>query len=87
LTEGGERVRFAGMSELNFDELLGDYRRAVDAWVGAIRAEEGLATPDHSMRAMEHWDDAGFAVHDAEATAKKARDAYQNALRKRNYGF
>jgi hypothetical protein len=39
------------------------------------------------MVEMEHWDDAGFAVQDAEALAKKARDAYKNALRKRNYGF
>jgi hypothetical protein len=55
--------------------------------VDAIRNEESLATSDHSMVEMEHWDDAGFAVQDAEALAKKARDAYKNALRKRNYGF
>jgi hypothetical protein len=75
------------MSELDFDELLKNYKRAVDAWVDAIRNEESLATSDHSMVEMEHWDDAGFAVQDAEALAKKARDAYKNALRKRNYGF
>jgi hypothetical protein len=39
------------------------------------------------MVQMELWDDAGFKLHDAEATAKKARDAYKNALRKKNYGF
>lgn len=75
------------MEDLNFDQLLKEYRAAVDHWVDAIHAEEALATEDHSMVQMEHWDAAGFALHDAELVAKKARDAYKNALRKKNYGF
>ena len=75
------------MENLDFDQLLHDYHQAIDAWVDAIRAEEALATDDHSMVAMEHWDAAGLAVHDAELAAKKARDQYKNALRKKNYGF
>ena len=75
------------MSEMNFDELLETYTQAVDEWVSTIRAEEALATSDHSMKEMEKWDTAGLAMHDAEARAKKARDAYKNALRKKNYGF
>jgi len=75
------------MENPNFDKLLKDYKAAVDRWVDAIHSEEALATDDHSMVAMEHWDDAGFALHDAELAAKKARDAYKNALRKKNYGF
>ncbi|HEY1987819.1 MAG TPA: hypothetical protein VGG85_20570 [Terracidiphilus sp.] len=75
------------METLDFEKLLGAYRQAVDEWVEAIHAEEGLATADHSMVQMELWDDAGFKLHDAEVNAKKARDAYKNALRKKNYGF
>jgi hypothetical protein len=75
------------MDDTNFDQLLSDYRRAIDAWVAAIQAEEALANDDHSMVEMEKWDAAGFTVHDAEAMAKKARDQYKNALRKKNYGF
>jgi hypothetical protein len=75
------------MQDKNFDQLLSDYRQAIDAWVAAIRAEEALANDDHSMVAMEEWDAAGFTAHDAEAAAKKARDRYKNALRKKNYGF
>jgi hypothetical protein len=75
------------MENLNFDQLLQNYRQAVDAWVNAIRAEEALATNDESMVAMEKWDTAGLQVHDAELAAKKARDLYKNALRKKNYGF
>jgi hypothetical protein len=75
------------MNETNFDQLLSDYRRAIDNWVNALRAEEALANDDHSMVEMEKWDAAGFTAHDAEAVAKKARDRYKNALRKKNYGF
>jgi hypothetical protein len=75
------------MADTNFDQLLGDYRRAIDNWVNALRAEEALANDDHSMVEMEKWDAAGFTTHDAEAVAKKARDQYKNALRKKNYGF
>jgi hypothetical protein len=75
------------METLDFDQLLASYKGAVDRWVEAIRAEESLANANHSMVQMEHWDDAGFLLHDAELAAKKARDAYKNALRKKNYGF
>jgi hypothetical protein len=75
------------METQDFDQLLREYKNSVDRWVDAIRKEESLATTDHSMVAMEHWDDAGFDLHDAESAAKKARDAYKNALRRKNYGF
>jgi hypothetical protein len=75
------------MQDIDFDKLLSEYRQAIDNWVAAIEAEEALANDDHSMVEMEKWDTAGFAVQDAEATAKKARDRYKSALRKKNYGF
>ena len=75
------------MQDIDFDELLSDYRRSIDNWVAAIKAEEALANDDHSMVEMEKWDAAAFTAHDAEAVAKKARDRYKNALRKKNYGF
>jgi hypothetical protein len=75
------------MDNPDFDQLLRTYHDSVDRWVDAIRTEESLATEDHSMIQMEAWDDAGFRLHDAELAAKKARDAYKNALRKKNYGF
>jgi hypothetical protein len=75
------------MENLDFDQLLQTYHQAVDAWVDAIHAEESLANEDHSMVEMEKWDTAGLKVHDTELAAKKARDLYKNALRKKNYGF
>ncbi len=75
------------MSDTNLDELRRSYKAAVDEWVDAIRAEESLATPDHSMIAMEHWDAAHFKEHDAHTRATEAREAYKDALRTVNYGI
>lgn len=71
----------------DFDGLRLAYKKAVDDWVTTIRAEEALATPDHSMLAWEKWDAAHFTEQDAQTKAKEARDAYKDALRKANYNF
>ncbi len=75
------------MSSTELDELRMAYKAAVDNWVNAIRAEEALATPDHSMVAWERWDDAHFAEQDASAKATETREAYKDALRGVNYGI
>jgi hypothetical protein len=75
------------MSKKGLDQLRLNYKKAVDEWVDTIRAEEALATPDHSMIAMEKWDAAHFTEHDAHTRATEAREAYKDALRGVNYGF
>lgn len=75
------------MSNSTLGELRLAYKTAVDEWVDTIRAEEALATPDHSMVAMERWDDAHFKEQDAQSKATDARDAYKDGLRKLNYGI
>jgi hypothetical protein len=75
------------MSNADLDQLRLVYKRTVDEWVDAIRAEEALASPDHSMIAMEGWDTAHLRERDAHAKATKAREAYQDALRGVNYGI
>jgi len=75
------------MDRPDLDHLRFVYKRAVDEWVDAIRAEEDLATPDHSMIAFEKWDAAHLAEHDAHAKVTQARDAYKDALRAVNYGI
>jgi hypothetical protein len=72
----------AGPSELRLA-----YKKAVDEWVWAIRAEEDLATHDHSITEMEKWDAAHFAEQDAQQKATEAREAYKDLLRKANYGI
>ena len=75
------------MSKADLDQLRLAYKNAVDEWVAAIRAEEALATSDHSMVAMEHWDAAHFKEHDAHTRANQAREAYKDGLRAVNYGI
>jgi hypothetical protein len=75
------------MSQSELDQLRHAYKKAVDEWVHTIRAEEALATPNHSMVAMEHWDAAHFKEQDAQTKASEARDAYKDALRTVNYGI
>ena len=72
------------MPPAELDQLRLAYKQATDEWVAAIRAEEALATPDHSMIAWEKWDDAHFREHDAHA---EAREAYKAALRAVNIGI
>jgi hypothetical protein len=83
----GRHYAAGDMSKEDLDQLRLAYKKAVDEWVDAIRAEEALATPDHSMTAMEHWDDAHFKEHDAHAKVTEAREAYKGALREVNYGI
>jgi hypothetical protein len=75
------------MSKEDLDQLRLAYKKAVDEWVDAIHSEEALATPDHSMVAMEHWDAAHLTEHGAHAKATDAREAYKDALRSVNYGI
>lgn len=71
----------------DLDHLRLAYKKAADEWVDAIRAEEALATPDHSMIAMEQWDEAHFREEDAHTKAREARDAYKDGLRTVNFGI
>jgi hypothetical protein len=74
------------MSQEVLDQLRLAYKKAIDEWIDAIPAEEGLATPDHSMVAMEEWDAAHFREHDTHTKATEARETYKDALREANYG-
>jgi hypothetical protein len=75
------------MGKEDLDQLRLDYKQAVDEWVQTIREEEALATPDHSMIAMEKWDAAHFKEQDAQVKATEKRGAYKDELRRLNYGF
>jgi hypothetical protein len=69
------------------DGLLAAYKSAVEIWITAIRTEESFATPDHSMKEWETWDQAGFKEEEARDAAKTARLAYVDALREKLYNF
>lgn len=69
------------------DQLRLAYKTAVDEWVAAIHEEEGLATPDHSVRAIDIWENAHFREEDARNRAKAAKTEYEDALRKVDFGI
>lgn len=72
---------------LELDTLLVAYKTAVEEWIAAIHAEEDFATPEHSMKEWELWDQAGFREEEAREKAKAARQAYVDALREKLYNF
>ena len=75
------------MENAELDTLRFKYKAAVERWIAAIRAEENLATTDHSMVAVEDWEKANFSEEDARSIAKAARVEYQDALRQVLFNF
>ena len=75
------------MRPADLDQLRLAYKQATDEWVDTIRAEEALATPDHSMLAWEKWEDAHFREEDAHTKYTEAREAYKDGLRAVNYSI
>ncbi len=71
----------------DLDLLRLRYKEAVDRWVNAVRDEEALATPDHSIVAWERWEQAGFAAKEAQDQAEVAKEAYKAGLRQIDYGI
>ena len=69
------------------DRLQQVYKDGVEKWVAAVREEEALATPDHSIRAWDRWDQAGFKAHQAQEDAIVAKRAYKDGLRRLDYDF
>ena len=78
----------AGTQESSdLDALLAAYKASVEAWIAAIRNEEQLAIPDHSMRDWETWDRAVLTEEEAGDKAADARREYEDALRKSLLNF
>jgi hypothetical protein len=75
------------METPELDQLRDTYKLAVEQWISAIRAEEDIATPDHTVPAVDAWEHAGFAEEEARTKAKEARRNYEDALRKANFNF
>ena len=75
------------MDNAELDRLRQAYKDAVENWVTAIRAEEALATPDHSVHAWDLWEKAGFAEEDARKAALSAKEQYEDGLREADFGI
>ncbi len=73
--------------QAELDELLAEFKTAVEEWIAAIHTEEDFAKPDHSVKDWDAWDQAGFKEEEARKQAKAARKAYVDALRQKFYNF
>jgi hypothetical protein len=75
------------MDNAELDRLRHAYKEAVENWITAIREEEALVTPDHSVHAWDLWEKAGFAEEDARKKALAAKKQYEGGLREADYGI
>ena len=69
------------------DQLQSEYKTAVEEWIAAIRAEEALASSDHSVAEIDKWEQSGFDEKAARDKAKHAKKAYEDALREKFFNF
>lgn len=76
------------MSEYpELDELQVQYKNAVEAWIFAIRSEEALASVNHTVAEIDTWEQAQFDEDEMRSAVREAKAKYEDALRKKFFGF
>ncbi len=63
------------------------YKKAVDAWVAAIREEEALASVAHNIAEIDTWEAAFFRQDEWRHEVMAAKTAYEDALRMAHFDF
>ena len=82
------RTRFDTADDnANLDEMQSAYKAEVDAWIAAIRAEEALASVNHSVAQVDQWEAAHFRAEDTRKRAQAAKVKYEAALREKFFNF
>jgi hypothetical protein len=71
----------------DLDQMQAAYKAAIEQWVAAIRAEEALASGNHSEAEIDTWEAASFREEEARAKAKEAKQQYEDALREKFFSF
>ncbi len=69
------------------DRLQHAYKAAVDSWITAIRAEEKLASVNHTVAQVDEWENAHFHAEEGRHRAEAAKAEYEAALRKAFFGI
>jgi hypothetical protein len=72
---------------LQLDQLRDAYKAAVEKWLVAIKHEEALASVDHSVAELDQWEQAHFAEDEIRGKVKVAKKQYEDALRRKFFGF
>jgi hypothetical protein len=73
--------------EAELDRLQTSYKVAVESWIEAIRIEEALASVNHSVAEIDKWENAHFIEDELRTKALAAKEAYEDALRRKFFGF
>jgi hypothetical protein len=69
------------------DQLQTAYKTAVEQWIAAIRAEEALASVNHSEAEIDTWEAASFREEDGRQKTRDAKREYEGALREKFFNF
>ena len=72
---------------MDLDAMRTAYKSAVEEWIGAIRQEEALASVEHSVAEVDQWEQAHFTEEEIRNKVKAAKRHYEDALRKKFFGF
>jgi hypothetical protein len=72
---------------LELDQMQSAYKAAVEEWIAAIRQEEALASVNHFVAEVDQWEQAHFKEDKIRGKVKTAKKQYEDALRKKFYGF
>jgi hypothetical protein len=69
------------------DTMQSAYKAAVEEWIAAIKAEEALASVNHSVAEVDQWEAAHFKEEEVRDKALAAKKNYEDALRKKFFNF
>ncbi len=72
---------------LELDQMQSAYKAAVEEWIVAIKQEEALASVNHSVAEVDQWEQAHFKEDEVRSKVKTAKKQYEDALRKKFFGF
>jgi hypothetical protein len=72
---------------VDLDQMQAAYKSAVEEWIASIRAEEALASVNHTVAEVDQWEDAHFKEDDMRRKVKAAKKRYEDALREKFFGF
>ncbi|HXW19317.1 MAG TPA: hypothetical protein VEK35_02315 [Roseiarcus sp.] len=77
----------AAVDVTELDRLQGVYKAAVEKWIAAIRAEEALASINHTVAELDRWEAAHFREDDLRNAVLAAKKKYEDALRRKFFNF
>jgi hypothetical protein len=72
---------------LGLDQMQAAYKVAVEEWIAAIKAEEALASVNHTVAEVDQWEAAHFKEDEMRKKVKAAKKHYEDALREKFFGF